>query len=220
MLPESCQGELTALTIDGDQADLFLRNLYAVQYHQGVRIDCGCEIDLRFNPWAVSLLIASYVRRIGGQHLIMLGCQGGLGDNRQTGFLVAERLGWPCIRDVVDVTPDQGPGWLKVTSRGDGAVVSQTVALPLVLVVGNALHSPYLRVPTLNEKLATKNKQVTVFSPGDLGLAADDLEERDSRLLKIFRQGRGRNCRIIEGETAEDKAQELFNGYLAGKLHR
>lgn len=217
--PDAAACETTALTIDDSRADLFLRHLYAVQYDWAVRIDCGEEIDLRFNPLAVSLLIASYVQEIGGQQLVLIGSEGGMGDNRQTGFLVAERLGWPCIRDVIDVVPDESRGCLCVTSRREGAVLTQTVGLPLVLVIGNVLRSPYLRVPTLKEKLAAKKKQVLVLSPTDLAIAPDNLTGNDRTLVGLFRQRQDRQCVMLEGENAREKAKTLYHQYLAERLN-
>ena len=96
--------ELTALTVDHPSADLFLRRLLALGYDRAVRVPCPPSVDLRFNPLAISGVIAACVGDDPGQ-VVLLGTQGGAGDNRQTGFLVAERLGWPCVRDVIAVMP-------------------------------------------------------------------------------------------------------------------
>ncbi len=99
-LADSCNSpqekiELTALTVDDQRADLFLKHLMAVGYEDAVRIQCPEKIDLRFNPLAVSHLIAHYIQQ-QGQQIAFFGMQGAEGDNGQTGLLVAERLGWPC----------------------------------------------------------------------------------------------------------------------------
>jgi electron transfer flavoprotein alpha/beta subunit len=216
-LPEASQGEVSALTIDNACADLFLKGLFAVGYDHGIRIDSG-EMDLRFNPAAVSLLLASSIRRLGGGQLLLLGAQGGAGDNRQTGFLVAERLGWPCIHDVTDVTLDASPGFLRVTSRRHGAVLIQTVRLPLVLVVGNVLRCPYLRVPTIKNKLAAKKKSVTVLTTADLAPDSGNPEENDLALVGLFRKTQERHCHILAGETAREKASILYHRFLAERL--
>lgn len=212
------QSKVTALTIDSDRADIFLRHLYAVQYDQGVRITCEPAVDLRFNPEAVSLLIASYVQQIGNQQLVLLGSQGGVGDNRQTGYLVAERLGWPCIGDVIDAARDKAPGCLRVTSRRDGVVITQTVRLPIVLVVGNVIRSPYLRVPTLKEKLAAKNKKVLVVTPDELAVSTEDLIPKSQTLLSLVKKSGKTACTVISGESAKDKAQILYNQYLIERI--
>ena len=132
-------------------------HLLAIGYDHAVRIQCRPEWDLRFNPSAVSCLIAEYVRQ-NGQQLVLAGIQGGDGDNGQTGLLVAERLGWPCVREVTRVARTDDPDRLKVESRIDGAALIQTVKLPLVLTIGQSLDAPCLRLPTLKQKLAAKKK--------------------------------------------------------------
>ena len=49
--------ELTALTVDNQQADLFLKHLIAVGYDHAVRIECRKKHCLRFNSSAISHLI-------------------------------------------------------------------------------------------------------------------------------------------------------------------
>ena len=62
-LPDTA--DLTALTVDDPQGDLFLRHLMAIGYDHAVRIQCSADLDLRFNPSGISFLIAEYIRRNG-----------------------------------------------------------------------------------------------------------------------------------------------------------
>ena len=145
--------ELTALTIDQPRADGFLRHLLALDYHRAVRISPPEGADLRFDPGMVSRLIARYVSQAGGQDLVLLGMQGGMGDNRQTGYLVAEGLGWPCIREVEDLSHHETPGRLKVVSRSCGGRLTRVIEPPAVLIIGNAPRAAFLRVPSVRQRL-------------------------------------------------------------------
>jgi electron transfer flavoprotein beta subunit len=209
--------ELTALTVDGPESDLFLRHLIATGYDHGVRIECGKTIDLRFNPWAVSCLIANYIRQ-NGQQLVLLGIQGGDGDNCQTGLLVAERLGWPCIREVTRVARTKALDCLEVTSRIDGATLIQTVRLPLVLTVGQSLDAPYLRFPSLKQKLNAKKKQVTLVSNTELGVDNASLINRDTTLAGLVRPRPKQSCVFLEGQNTRDVVQHLYDNYLKDRL--
>ncbi len=210
--------ELTALTIDDEQSDRFLKHLFAVQYDKTVRIYCDRQLDLRFNPLAIADLISAYVRQIGRQQLLFLGRQGAEGDNGQTGFLVAERLGWPCIREVIDVAVANAAGRLKITSRLEGATLVQTVTPPVVLVIGNTPHSPYLRVPTLKQKLGAAQKQIAVIPCRDLGFESDRLIGLDKVLVNLERRRQGRSCTWLEGGDGREKARRLFDLYLRERL--
>ncbi|MCF6248310.1 MAG: hypothetical protein L3J69_13255 [Desulfobacula sp.] len=209
--------DLTALTIDDDSADLFLKHLLAVQYNTAVRIHPDRGFDLRFNALSLSRLIYSYVKKIGGQGLVILGAQGSIGDNGQTGLLVAERLGWPCINNVSDLKPGPSYHSLDVTSRQDGAVMIQTIALPMVLIIANAPDSPYLRVPTLKQKLDVGEKKISVLSPADLGVDKKNLGN-DKTLMELQKKQMRHTCKIISGSSPKEKAQHLFDRYLKKRL--
>jgi electron transfer flavoprotein beta subunit len=207
--------ELTALTVDDAKGDLFLKHLTAVGYHHGVRIQCSHPIDFRFNPTAVSLLIASYIQHQGHQ-LVILGMQGADGDNGQTGFLVAERLGWPCIREVTDL--GAAADRLQVTSQTQGATVIQTVKLPMVLIMGPCPNAPYLRVPTLKQKLKAKKKPLMLVSDTELGLHADALTDSGRVLVDLQRPHPKHACVFIEGKTPREQAQRLYQQVLKDRL--
>ena len=248
---------LTALTIDDPRGELFLRQLMAVGYDQGVRIQCddvGSDgMDLRFNPLAVSLLLAKYIEK-ERHHLAILGCQGGDGDNRQTGLLLAERLDWPCIRGVsaiaavgkggtvqadekkshrTESNPDFIPHqdlnsqplptgeksqYLKVTSQIDGATLIQTVRLPVVLIVGHAPHTPYLRIPTLKQKLSAKKRVMTTLSPNDLSIDPGQLSQNDKKLMDLQRPQSDSSCTFLKEATPHDQARALYDRYLKGRI--
>jgi electron transfer flavoprotein beta subunit len=210
--------ELTALTIDNQKADLFLTHLCAVQYDNVVRINCDKDIDLGFNPLSVSLAILTYMKKIKQQQLVFLGSHGGEGDNCQTGMLLAERAGWPCIRNVVGVEAVNSSSCLKVTSKINGRTLVQKVTLPLILIIGNAPDVPYLRVPTLNQKLKARNKQISVLSFSDLELDNKTIIHNDKLRTELWRHKSFRHCSFIEGNHAREKAQQLYNCYLKKRL--
>jgi len=219
--------ELTALTVDNQQGDLFLKQLLAVGYNYGVRIQCKKNPDLRFTPLVMSHLISAYIKK-QGHDLVILGMQGGEGDNGQTGFLLAERLGWPCIGEVSRIIRDESHDCLKVTSRIDGGTLVQTVHLPMVLIMGHSLDSPYLRVPNLKQKLRAKKKQVIVISDIELGTYIDPqtnhaltnapTPENDKTLMDLRKPQASQSCVFIEGENAMEQAQQLYDQYLKERL--
>ncbi len=214
-LSEPC--ELTALTVDDGQGDLFLKHLTAIGYDHAVRIQCNSRLDLRFNPLFISSLISRYIRQ-EGQKLVILGMQGGEGDNGQTGFFVAEQLGWPCIREVIEVAVAESTDCLKIKSRIRGATLVQTLKLPMVLIMGHSLDSPYLRVPTLKQKLNAKKKPLTIVSSTELGLDNDALPVKDKTLMDLHGQKPGRSCSFIQGKTVQEQAKTLYDKYLKQRL--
>jgi len=211
------KAELTALTVDDEQGDLFLKHLIAVGYDHAVRICSNKRLDLRFSPLSISHLISAYMNQHEHQ-LVIFGMQGGEGGNRQTGFLVAEQLGWPCIREVTEVIRTESPDFLKVISRIDGAALMQIVKLPLVLIIGHAQDSAYLRIPNLKQKLDVKKKQVTLLSEHELKVDNKVLLNKDKILIDLQKQRTGQSCIFLEGKTARDQVQQLYNQYLKERL--
>jgi len=200
----------TALTIDTPKADLFLRHLYAVGYDRAVRIDPP-DADLRFNPGTVARIIAKHVVRNSTQ-LVILGTQGGEGDNRQTGYFLAEILGWPCIREVTRVTSKENG--LEVESLSDNGTLIRTIALPAglpaVLIVGNSIATPLLRLPNLAQKLAATKKEIPVMTPEDLSMGKAAFAGRENRLVRLERIENRRTCIFADGRTPEEKAKVLY----------
>ena len=210
--------ELTALTIDDQRADLFLKHLYALGYDHAVRIQPDDTMDLVFHPSWVSAVLSAYIADVGRQDLVILGMQGGEGNNGETGYLVAERLGRPCIRNVMDIALNGLEKQLTVTSMTDRGTMTQTIDLPAVLITGNSPCSPFLRVPTLKQKLKASTRQIKVLGQKDPGLKDKGMIRKDKELTGLYRPESSRKIAFIEGQTAEDKARTLYEQYLRDRL--
>ncbi|HSL60747.1 MAG TPA: hypothetical protein VK885_03105 [Desulfotignum sp.] len=205
----------TALTVDDERADLFLRHLLAVGYDRAVRV--APDQDLRFFPGAVARIIAAAVNRFRPQDLVILGPRGGEGDHCQTGPLVAELLGWPCLMGVSGLALTEN-GLLEVRTITDRAHRIYTVAPPLVLVTGHALDFSCLRVPTLNQKLSARKKPVETLLPADLGLSVGYLAGTDPLPAELILPAPKQTCTRIEGADPREKARNLFDRYLKSRL--
>lgn len=209
--------ELTALTVAGPQDDLFLKHLAAVGYDHLVRIECAQGVDLRFNPEAVSELLAAYIRS-EAQQFVFLGQQGAEGDNGQTGFLLAERLGWPCFHEVSVIAWAQTAGSLEVTRRIPGATLNEIIAPPAVLIAGHCPDTPYLRVPTLKQKLAAKQKVIQCLSPSQLGCGDRALKASAKTLMGLQHPPVKPPCVFLKGASSREEARQLYGRYLQTSL--
>jgi electron transfer flavoprotein alpha/beta subunit len=101
-----------------------------------------------------------------------------------------------------------------VTSRINGATLVQTVQLPMVLIAGHCLDSPYLRIPTLKQKLKAKKNQVTILSNTELGRDDDALLNNGKTLVDLQRPPVDRSCVFLEGNSPRDQAKRLYDEYL------
>ncbi|MAT44939.1 MAG: hypothetical protein CL609_21615 [Anaerolineaceae bacterium] len=217
-LSESLSGsmELTAVSVGNKKIDSFLKTLLALKFQHAVRIEA--EQDLRFNPHQIAAWLAGYVKK-SHQDVVVMGVQSGVGDNAQTPLLLAEKLGWPSITQVIGIKPEKN-GCLRVTSQMDDGVLEQVIKPPVVLSVGNAPNS-FLRVPTLKDKLNYGKKSVEVIIPTDI--IVDNTTEAEihaPKLIKLSAIENQRDSVKIQDGTPSDKATILFNRYLKQRLKK
>jgi electron transfer flavoprotein alpha/beta subunit len=128
-------------------------------------------------------------------------------------------LGWSCISQVLTLEP-AASNRVSVTNLSDDGVIKQTITPPCVLSVGNA-PSANLRVPTLKAIKAIADNPVEVINTADLSTAGFTFHaQQNCSLLGLEVIDRKRSAAIIEGATAADKAQSLYDNYLKGWLAR
>ena len=186
--------ELSAMTVGKKKHESFLKTLYA----------------LVFVPEQIVEIVASYVKNGQVQDVIVMGTGRSDGNNRKTPYLLAEKLGWPCITQVTGIEPVDEKH-LKVTSETADGKRIWTVKTPCVLAVGNA-PSAYLRVPTLKDKMSRGKRPIEYV---------DDIsweESADVELVELHMVEHSREAKVIEGGTAEEKAAIFYENYLKGRL--
>jgi electron transfer flavoprotein beta subunit len=207
---------LAAFSAAGREADPFLRTLQALGF-AGARVDPGAGLD--FAPRVTATLIAAYLRHVGPPDVLLLGSRCGPGESGVVPFLVADELGLPCLTEVTDIQV-ASRGRLRVTFLAGGRLARATVGPPCVLAVGNVVVS-MLRVPTLKERLSTRDGRLDVLSPGELGVDVDAaLANEPAVLVGLESIDRGRAGTIVTGVTPEEKARALFETHLRARLEK
>jgi electron transfer flavoprotein beta subunit len=208
---------LTALTIDSKQADLFLKRLIASGFNQVYRINHPGD-NLLFQPVAVAAILAAFIRALGLPDLIVMGMQSSGGDNAKTALLLAENLRWPCITGVTGFnSPEQG--LLTVQCLSDQGSIEQTLRPPCLLAIGNAPNS-HLRVPTLKSIKAAGATTINQSALEDLKLNPDWLhKDSDTQLIGLCNIDKSRAGKLIEADTAAEKVAFLYNNYLKDRLN-
>ncbi len=218
--------DLDALSIGGRETEPFLKTLVALGYERATRVslDAGdareadvADPGLDFAPGVVASIIAACARRAARSDLVVLGWRSGPGDSGTVPFRVAEALGWPCLTQVTAIDP-LSTGRLRVSCTTDDGPLRLTLRGPCVLAVGNAVVSR-LRVPTLKERLARRERPVEVLTAAELGVDVAALRRRETcRLTGLETIDRGRRRLVIEGGSPRDKARVLFDSCLANVI--
>ena len=202
--------ELGALSIGGPEVEGHLKTLQALGYQRTTRVDAGAALD--FAPGVTAALIAAYTRCFDRSDLLLLGSRSGPGDSGVVPFLVAERLGWPCLPQVTDLEALPN-GRVRATSATDDGPMSATLRLPCVLSVGNAVVS-HLRVPTLIQRLACRDRPVDVVAAAalDVDVTTGLLREEGPTSLEVI--DRSRPGVVVDGATPREKARALYDQHL------
>src|SRR6185369_8210810 len=97
------------------------------------------DVNPNPDPLAVAQVLAAAARKLGAFDLILTGRESGDWGAGQTGALLAEELGWPCV-SFVDSIEQQGGGVRvrRQTESGFEIVDAQT---PVVLTITNDEHN-------------------------------------------------------------------------------
>jgi len=194
---------LTALTI-GKYESRFLIDIYSIKYDKVVHLPYNDDVS--FCPERVAGAIYDYVSATGSFDIIITGQQASVGENAQTPYIVAERLGLPCISNVsaIELSGEK----IKVTFKTNNGYGTALIKAPAIYAMGNAVH-PYLRVSTLRDKRTSASKKITQF-------CASDFSPRmgEAKLLKLFFQEVEKKCTFIQGNTTQEKIRILWEQYI------
>jgi electron transfer flavoprotein alpha/beta subunit len=209
--------DLGALSVGGRHTEPYLKTLLALGYERAARVEPEAALD--FAPAVTAALIAGYVRQVAHSDLVLLGCRSGPGDSGTVPFLLAEALAWPCLTQVIEVEPLPDDR-VRVACLADDGLLRVTLRLPCVLAVGNAVVSQ-LRVPTLTDRLARRDKRIAVLSGADMGVdIAGKLSREPCVLTGLEAIDRSRAGVIVGGATPREKARALFDSHLKGAIEK
>jgi electron transfer flavoprotein beta subunit len=210
------QTRLAAFSVAGREAEPFLTTLQALGFETAARVEAGAALD--FAPSTTGALIAACAQRLGGD-VLLLGAQSGPGDSGVVPVLAAEALARPCLTQVTEIEP-RDDGRLRVTFAAAGGLLRATVAPPCVLAVGNALVS-MLRVPTLKDRLAVRDRSLEVLTPVDLGVDVEAaLAGEPAALVGLEPVERSRAGTVVQGAGPREKARALYESELRARLEQ
>jgi electron transfer flavoprotein beta subunit len=179
-----------------------LRKSLAVKADEAVLVDADLD-SLDALP-TVEVLARTLERR-GPFDLVLAGRQAGDWDGGQTGYLLAERLGWPSVGLVRKAWVESAQ--LHALQDSPQGLEEVVVATPAVLVVTTD-DSNVLRLARVPDLMAASRKPIAKVSLADLGIANLDrlsgLEVRSVRVLDNRVQ-----CEFVPGETPSEVIHAL-----------
>ena len=202
-LKENNGAETTLVSIGGgDNADM-IRRCYAMGIENGIHIEDPALVA------ADSFAYAKVLQKVyeqGDYDLVITGKQAQDTDSGQTGIILAEYLGLPCVSNVVaiEVMDDQH---IKVSRSGDAGTEIVELELPAVITVDVSINEP--RLPATRGIMMAKKKPITVMDLAALGTSLDEVggATLKSEIVEFIEQQERKGGQKFEGDAAEITAQ-------------
>ncbi len=194
-------GEVTVLSLGGEDAEKQLRTALAMGADKAVLINTEDDLD-EMDEFSAAKIIAEYLKDKDAD-LIIAGNVAIDGGSGQVGPRVAELLGINCVTTITDLKLDGTDATLVRDVEGDSETIK--TALPLLVTAQQGLNEP--RYPSLPGIMKAKKKPLEELELDDLDLDEDDVEPK-TETVDIFMPPAKAAGRILEGDIA-DQVSEL-----------
>jgi electron transfer flavoprotein beta subunit len=208
-LKENNGAETTLVSIGGEDNTDMIRKCFAMGIDNGIRIEDPALSN------ADSIAYAKVLQKVyeaGDYNLIITGKQAQDTDSGQTGIMLAECLGIPCVSNVIaiDVIDDTH---VKVSRLGDAGTEIIELELPAVVTVTDSINEP--RLPAMRGIIMAKKKKINVMDLAALGTSADEIGSNSpkSEVTEYMASEIRQAGQKFEGDAAEITAQVV--GLLA-----
>jgi electron transfer flavoprotein beta subunit len=199
-LKEQFGGEVTVVSVGGEQATESVRTALAMGCDKAVRIDDPAMENA--DEFALAKALAGAVAGLP-YDLILSGRIAVDDGSSQVAIRLAEALGIPSVSSILELKIDGDTA--TVTREIDGGTELIEVKLPVLLTAQKGLNEP--RLPSMRGIMGAKKKEITVKSLADIGLGADEAASMMS-VPKFSLPEAREGGKIIPGEAA-DSAKEL-----------
>ena len=203
-LKENNNAETTLVSIGGGEDNTkMIRRGYAMGIENGIQIDDPALAEADSSVYAKVL---QKVYEKGSYDLVITGKQAQDTDNGQTGIILAEYLGLPCVSNVIaiEVIDDQH---IKVSRLGDAGTEIVELELPAVVTVDVSINEP--RLPQMRSIMMAKKKPIDVMDLASLGTSHDEVggATLKSEIVEFIAQEKREGGQKFEGDAAEITAQ-------------
>ncbi|AOY59220.1 electron transfer flavoprotein subunit beta/FixA family protein [Desulfococcus multivorans] len=202
-LKEKNGAETTLVSVGGGDNTDMIRKCYAMGIENGIHID---DPALEKADAAIYARVLQKVYEKGNYDLVITGKQAQDTDAGQTGIILAEYLGLPCVSNVigVEVVDDQH---LKVSRAGDAGTEIVELTLPAVITVDVSINEP--RLPQMRGIMMAKKKPINKMDLAALGTSPDEIGAAapKSEVIEFMASKTRKAGQKFEGDAAEITAK-------------
>lgn len=204
-------GKITALSFGAATAEDSLRKALAMKADAAALVlsDGHPHPD----PLMVARVLAAAIRKLGDFDLVMLGREAGDWGAGQTGGLLAEELGLPCVSFVDRIENKDGQLLLRrQTDSGWEVLEAET---PVVVTVTNDEHN-VPRIPKVRDVMMSYRQSLVQWTLDDLGIAAGE-RAGDSyyEVVDLSIPQAETRCEFVTGDTLDERLDAFANRIFA-----
>ncbi|WP_226667113.1 electron transfer flavoprotein subunit beta/FixA family protein [Metabacillus litoralis] len=194
-------GEVTVVTIGGEESEKELRTALAMGCDKAVLINIEDDLD-EGDQYTTSRILAEFLKDKDAD-LILGGNVAIDGGSGQVGPRLAELLNISYVTTITKLEIDGNKATVTRDVEGDSEVIETT--LPLLVTAQQGLNEP--RYPSLPGIMKAKKKPLDELELDDLDLDEDDVEQK-TKTIEIYLPPKKEAGKVLQGEL-EDQVKEL-----------
>jgi len=165
------------------------------------------------DPLLVARVLAAAIRKLGSFDLIMTGREAGDWGTGQTGALLAEELGWPCVSFVDQIAGDGGK--LRLRRQTDSGWETVEAEGPLVVTITNDEHN-VPRIPKVRDVMISYRQPLTQWTLDELNLSPEVRSDHSYyEVVELFIPEKETSCEFITGNTLDERLEAFAERIVA-----
>jgi electron transfer flavoprotein beta subunit len=196
-------GEVTVVTVGGEEAEKQLRTALAMGADKAVLINTEDDLE-NGDQFTTAKILAEYLKDKDAD-LILGGNVAIDGGSGQVGPRVADQLGIPYVTTITKLEINGSSATITRDVEGDSEVIE--TSLPVLVTAQQGLNEP--RYPSLPGIMKAKKKPLDELELDDLDLEEDDVEAK-TKTIEIYLPPKKEAGKVLQGDLA-DQVKELVN---------
>src|SRR6266850_6164400 len=199
-------GKITVLSFGAATAEDSLRKALAMKADEAALVlnDGQPHPD----PLTVARVLAAAIRKLGDFVLIMVGREAGDWGAGQTGGLLAEELGLPCVSFVDRI--EKPDGKLRLRRQTDTGWEILEAEPPVVVTITNDEHN-VPRIPKVRDVMMSYRQPLRQWTLDDLGIAVEEARAGNSyyEVAELSIPLKETHCEFVTGDTLDERVEKL-----------
>jgi electron transfer flavoprotein beta subunit len=194
-------GNITVLSYGAPSAEDSLRKGLAMKADAAALV--VNQGDSNPDPLAVAQVLAAAIKKLGTPDLILVGRESGDWGAGQTGGLLAEELGLPCVSFVDHIEATDGKLLLKRQTETGWEVFEATPPV-VVTITNNEYNVP--RIPKVRDVMSSYRQPLQTWKPEDLGIVTARPNSY-YEVSELFVPQKETSCEFVQGDTLNEKVE-------------